>query len=113
MHIIVHTGSELSLLSLHSEMDPCQFRADTATVFDNLQVLISKHVTVNVVNHWNLTPLATAVISNQHQAAQLLREHGASLCSKMHRSFYPLHAATITGKSDPNFDFLFVLLTSS
>ncbi len=61
------------------------------------QVLIAHQATVNAVNHWNLTPLATAVISNQHAAAQLLREHGGALCSKMHRSFYPVHAATITG----------------
>ncbi len=64
-----------------------------------LQVLIGHEATVNVVNHWNLTPLATAVISNQHATAQLLREHGARLCSKMHTSFYPVHAATINGTS--------------
>lgn len=58
---------------------------------------MAKGAIINVVNHWNLTPLATAVTSNQHEAAQLLREHGALLCSKMHKSFYPVHAATLTG----------------
>lgn len=64
-----------------------------------LQVLLTKGATVNVVNHWNLTPLATAVTSNQHKAAQLLREHSGLLCSKMPKSFYPVHAATLTGTS--------------
>ena len=62
-----------------------------------MQVLIEHGATVNTVNHWNVTPLAAASTSLQEATVQLLREHGGRLCSKMLSSFYPLHAATITG----------------
>ena len=75
----------------------CWLADMSATCYIVVQVLIAHQATVSAVDHWSLTPLATAVISNQHAVAQLLREHGGALCSKMHRSFYPVHAATITG----------------
>lgn len=42
----------------------CWLADMSATCYIVVQMLIAHQATVNAIDHWNLTPLATAVISN-------------------------------------------------
>lgn len=64
-------------------------RADLAAA------LIARKAAVNVVNKFGLTPLAEAEVAGHDEVAAALRAAGGARSSKLHASFYALHAAVM------------------
>lgn len=55
---------------------------------------------INGINIWGLTPLKMALINNCEETAELIRESGGRPVSRIHESYYPLHAAVLRGDLD-------------